>query len=124
MAKCLKCGKTYLTKECISCRDSSYKYNKKDIKNENRYLWKILSLILVASSAVAITLLVIELKDQKVINDYYKNQTESIKIKNEQLIRKNSINERLITSMKKQIRELTHQVRNRNDNTYNKIQDT
>ena len=33
MAKCLQCGKTYLTKECIHCRDQNYRYNKEAIKS-------------------------------------------------------------------------------------------
>ncbi|PHQ57077.1 MAG: hypothetical protein COA30_02625 [Sulfurimonas sp.] len=35
MAICDKCGKKYLTKECIHCRDNEYKYSNEAVKSVN-----------------------------------------------------------------------------------------
>ena len=118
MATCNKCGKKYLTKECISCRDKNYRYNKKAIESmhnkKNNNLWIIAFFILLLSSTLILTIAFFKIQELKKISDSNYEEWKKIETKNQQLERKNDINKRLIESETKQIRELTHQLRNRN----------
>jgi len=117
MAKCLKCGKTYLTKECIHCRDQNYRYNKEAIKStqgkDNKNLWIIAFFILFISSALVFTMAFFKIQELKNISDSNYEELRRVETKNQELERKNNINKRLIESSTKQIRDLTHQLRDR-----------
>jgi hypothetical protein len=114
MAICNKCGKKYLTKECLNCKTEEYKYNK-EIKN----LWKIAFFILLILSTLSIILAILKIQELENINSLNYQELNKIKIekieletKNQQLERKNNINARLIKSLKIQQRELVYKLRN------------
>ena len=124
MAKCNKCGKTYLTKECIHCRDQEYKYNKKAIDSihgkESKKLWMFSFFILLSISALLVAIAIFKIQELESISNTNYKELNRVQIKNQQLERKNDINNRLIESLTKQNKELVHQSRNRSRsrNTY------
>lgn len=119
MAVCEKCGKEYLTKECVRCRNKEYTYNRQELDGmsfkENKSFWKVLSAILFIS-LLMITIgglaKIIDLTEQnkKIIKDINVLQDE-----NSHLRRKNDMNVRLIDSYKRNNIELQHKL-NRNSN--------
>ena len=122
MAKCNKCGKTYLTKECIHCRDQAYRYNKETIDSahgkEMKHLWKVAFFVLLLSTVLVITIAILKIQELQNISSLNYKEVNRVQIENQQLERKNNLNNRLIKSLTKENRELVHQSRNRSRNTY------
>jgi hypothetical protein len=113
--KCNKCGKEYLTKECIPCRDKHNYYNKNEIENmklkHNSNMLKvglgIISVIVFFLGAGGIVKIInMQNDNEKLIKDI-----ELVNVENYNLERKSEMNERLINDYKKINIELTHQLR-------------
>ena len=98
MARCDRCGKTYLTKECVHCRDQEYKYNKKAIDSiygkESRRLWMFSFFILLIISALIVAIAVFKIQELESISNINYKELNRVQIKNQQLERKNDINKR------------------------------
>jgi len=113
--KCEKCGKEYWTKECIPCRDKHHYYNKNEIENmklkHNSNMLKVglgITAVIVFFLGAGGIIKIINMRNdnEKLIKDM-----EILNAENNNLKRKNLMNETLVNDYKRTNIELTHQLR-------------
>ncbi len=124
MAICKKCGKEYLTRECLKCRDKNFVYNQKaidgvGIKKNNSLLKSALALsilILIFMGSVGAYLF----KDLQKENVRLNQKVDELAYKNKQLKRTSNINDKRVAVVLKENRKLISQARGTKNNTYSK----
>lgn len=122
MAICEKCGKEYLTKECLRCKNKEYTYNKKMIDSinikEKMNLLKIAFVIFIFAAIAAGTLIVYKIAELEKINASYSKKIDKLESENKTLKRSKYVYKKLADDLKKQNIELVHQIRNKPKYSY------
>lgn len=113
--KCEKCGKEYWTKECIPCRDKHHYYNKNEIENMKlKHNGNMLKIGLGIISVVVFFLGaggIIKIANMQNDNEKLMKDMELLNAENNNLKRKNLMNETLVNDYKRTNIELTHELR-------------
>jgi len=112
MAICENCGKEYLTKECVHCRNKKEKIKNKN-NNENNTVVKI-GVIIIATCTVLFTTFYFyeKYQENKIASQYLKmmygtDDIEEIEKYNNQIIKKyNQQNKALIKEMDKSLNQI------------------
>lgn len=115
MSICKRCGKEYLTKECLNCKGNNHRYNQGaidsiNIKKSNSLL-KSISVILFILMMLLITVGIYEIRDLKQKNEILNETIQNLQEENKQIKRSHAVTKRLIDSYKKDIRELSYKAR-------------
>ncbi|MBA3027034.1 MAG: hypothetical protein FP820_11630 [Sulfurimonas sp.] len=113
--KCEKCGKEYLTKECVPCRDKHHYYNKNEIENMKlKHNGNMLKIGLGIISVVVFFLGaggIIKIANMQDDNEKLMKDMELLNAQNNNLKRKNLMNETLVNDYKRTNIELKHELR-------------